>query len=671
MRRFFCLFAFLSLGGFVFSQKIDDNSVLLIVGSDTTTRGDFLKTYSQNQVAGRPAKPSRQDLENYLDLYVNYRMKVAAAKDACYDTNTALRDELMIYRKQLSKPYVMDKDLQEALEQETYRNMQYDVFARHILVSLPLYPSPADTLAAWKKINEARERIMRGDDFSEVAFEYSDDIRRNRKGEKVRTGKEGEIGYFTALSMVYPIEHAVYSMKVGELSGPIRSRYGYHVVQLLDKKPALGKVTFAHILAVTNPADSTGGTETRAKARIDSAYAALQSGQSFGEVAKRFSDDRYSAEKGGFVGSFAVNRMIPEVIAQFYGLEKDQYSKPFPNRFGWQIVYLMDKEGVPSEGDALEQIRYGIEKDMERSSIPFKAFLDRKLEASAWTWDKKALADVKAYYQTLPSLKMIPKDSSENPGFFSRTILIFENQNFTIWEFLQTADGLTTNVKQVNDFVNWFKAMQDEFLHSAALRHELSLLESKHPDFAKLMGEYRDGVYLFDINNRKVWAKALYDTAGLQTFFQNNRDRYVCPEKAVAVVISYDVTRVETKDMAKFAKKVFKQGLGAGQIQVLADGKFGKKTVQVDSAAFASGENVFLDNMPWKPGLSGDVLSGTTRKAFVILDKVEPGRPYRLDEVRGTVISDYQAYLEQEWLKELRAKYKVDINEDVFESLFR
>lgn len=670
MRTFFCALALAVFGGISFAQKINDDSVLLIIGTDTTTRGDFLRTYAQNLVAGRPADPSREDLEDYLDLYINFRMKVAAAKDARYDTVSAIGNELAVYRKQLAQPYLLDAGVQEQLEEETYEHMQYDVAARHILVALPVYSSPADTLAALKKIREAREKIMAGEDFHQVAFEYSDDVRTNRAGEKIRTGMEGELGYSTALSMVYPIEKTLYSLKVGEVSQPVRSRYGYHVIQLVDKKPALGKVTFSHILVVPARLDSTGEAEQAAKARIDSAYDALSKGTAFETAAKKYSDDKYSAANGGYVGSFAVNRMVPEVIAQFYSLDKGRFSKPFRSRYGWHIVFLHDKTGVPSGQQAIDQIRYAIEHDIERNQIPVKAFLDKKLQNSHWEWDEDVLSELKEYYKSLPSVKIIPKDSLSDPEFFSREILRFEDMDDCVWAFIKIADKITTDARQVGDFDTWFQEMQDEFLYSLALRHEMSLLEGKHPEFARLMEEYRDGVYLFDINNRRVWAKALYDTVGLEQYFEANRSRYNRPARAAAMVMEYDVRSVNTSKMAKFAKKAFKKNLNATQIQALADKEFGEKMVRVDSASFAAGENVFLDNMPWETGLSKDLISGTTKKAFVILQAVEPSRPYELSEIRGTVITDYQGYLEEEWIKELRARYEPILDAEVFRSMY-
>ena len=672
MKRICSILALVLAAGisFSFAQKIDDNSVLVVVGNDTTTRGEFMRIYSQNLSGQASENPSRAELQTYLSLYVHFRMKVLDAREAGYDTVQAIQEELHAYSSQLAKPYVMDTKVMEQLEKESLENLQYDICARQIRVAMPLYPTPEDTLEAYRKIVEAREKLMKGEDFGEVALEYSDEIRTDRHGRKIRTGREGLMGYFTTTQVYYLLEQALYSMKVGEISQPIRTKYGYHVVQLLDKKPTLGKVTISHILVPVFSRDSA--MEALAKARIDSAYEMLISGYDFGEVAMKYSADQQSVARGGKLGTMSVNRITAEEASVLYTLREGEFSKPFRGRYGWQIVQLDAKTGMPNHIDALALVRYNIETGLDRGHLPYEAFVEKKLKTAHWKWDEKVIKEVQEYLRGLGSLRKLPRQAPENDPFFHKTVLRFEDFNYSVWDFLSLIIKETPSDDKVNNQVNWFNAMRKEALTDAALRHEYTILEKKHPDYAKQMNEYRDGVYLFEISNRKVWSKALTDTAGLEEYFEAHRDKYICPAKAKAKVMMYDVSMVDTRDVEKLAQKAYDKKMNQREIQMMFDKKYkGNRLVKVDSAAYAPGENVFVDNTAWTVGFTKNIMSGTSRKAYVIIDELVPSRPYELSEVSGVVMNDYQGYLDWKWIEELHGKYRTKVNEEVFNTLFK
>lgn len=670
MKKTFIILALVWAAGISFAQKIDDNSVLVVVGDDTTTRGEFMRLYSQNLSGQASEHPSRAELQTYLSLYIHFRMKVLAAREAGYDTVQAIEEELNAYSSQLAKPYVMDTNVLKRLEKEALENLQYDVCARQIRVSLPLYPTPEDTLAAYNKIVEAREKLMQGEDFSDVALEYSDEIRTDRKGRKIRTGREGVMGYFTATQVNYLLEEAVYSMKVGEISQPVRTKYGYHLLQLLDKRPTLGKVTISHILVPVYARDSAA--EAFAKARIDSAYDMLVSGYDFGEVSMRYSADQQAVMRGGKLGTMGVNRITAEEAYVLYTLREGEFSKPFRGRYGWQIIQLDAKTGMLDDIDALALVRYNLETGIDRGHLPYIAFVDRKLKTAHWTWNEKVVKEVQEYLRGLGSLKKVPRHMPEGVAFFNRTVLRFEDFDFSVWDFISLILKETPSDDKVNNRENWFNAMRTEALRAAALRHEYTVLEKKYPDYAKQMREYRDGVYLFEVSNRKVWSKALTDTAGLEEYFETHRDKYVCPPKAKAKVMMYDVSMVDTRDVEKLAQKAFDRKMNQREIQMMFDKKYkGNRLVKVDSADYAPGENVFVDNTGWTVGFTKNIMSGTSRKAFVIIDEVVPSRPYELSEISGIVMNDYQGYLDRKWVDELHSKYRTKVDEDVFNTLLK
>ncbi|MCH5244209.1 MAG: peptidylprolyl isomerase [Lentimicrobiaceae bacterium] len=665
MKRLF-LCCLLLVGAMVGSraQKINDNSILLIIGSDTTTRGEFYKSYTQNAKKGKTLD-SKTDLENYLQLYINFRLKIEAAKDAGYDTIRLLQEEFGNYRLQFAKPYLQDQELAEELYKEAYDRMLYNIGARHILFAVDKYAKPADTQAAYEKSLEVRQKLMDGADFCDMVIQYSSEYRRPKNMLLAqKTGYEGLLPYITGMSMVYPFEKALYNLKVGEISMPVRTRYGYHLIQMLEKRPALGRVKFRHIMAMGIPGD----TAQRALAKINAIYDSLQAGAKFSHMAAQYSEDRSSAPRGGEVVLNKLDRMYPEVIQQLFSLKEGEYSKPFPSRSGWHIVQLEEKTGVEPYEEVRSSIVYTFDNDQERGMIPVAAKQKELLAQTNWKINQNVWKEVLKYLPDTVSGDKLPKDSMANPKLFGKTLLVYEGKDVSVWQFMKLARQLTRR-DVVLDPKAWSEVMLKNFLGSQATVYELSILEQKYPDFAAMMKEYRDGIYLFDINNRTVWGKAADDTVGLQEYYESHKSKYFSPAKAVATVFEYNVAKIDTKEVRKLMQKAYKENWTLNKLKTEASKLFRPSDFRVDSMQYLQGKNKFVDKVEWKPGLSSDLLSGTDSKAFVWIHEVIEPRQYTLDDVRGTVITDYQGKLEKEWIKKLRDTYKVTINQDVFNSL--
>ncbi|MCM1170275.1 MAG: peptidyl-prolyl cis-trans isomerase, partial [Bacteroides sp.] len=504
-----------------------------------------------------------------------------------------------------------------------------------------------------------------GADFCDMVIRYSSEYRRP-KGNffPLKTGYEGRLPYITGMSMVYPFEKAVYNLKVGEISMPVRTCYGYHLIQMLDKRPALGKVRFKHIMVMFKPGD----TLEQAMKKINEVYDSLQAGGDFSRLAALYSEDPSSARRGGEVTLTKLDRMYPEVIEQFFSLKTGAYSKPFRSRIGWHIVQLEEKAGVEDYEDMRSVIVYSFDNDPERGMLSMKAKQKELLAQAKWKVNQDVWKEVlKSLPDTVRAGKM-PQDSMENPKLFGKTLLVYEGEDVPVWAFMKMAkQGLRKDV--IVDVKAWANDMFEYFLGAQAIIYELSILEQKYPDFAAMMKEYRDGIYLFDINNHKVWGKAVDDTVGQQAYYDEHKSRYFSPAKAIATVFTYNVAKIETKKVRALMQKAYKGHWTFDRLKAEAVDMFGESNIRVDSMAYLKGKNYFVDKVEWKPGLSGDLISGTDSKAFVwIHDVIEP-RQYSLEEVKGTVITDYQGYLEDEWIKELKRTYKVTLNRDVFESL--
>lgn len=671
MKKTFLFLSALCLGGFLRAQDITDNSVLMIVGQDTVTRGGFCKAYLQNSMKGEAL--DREKMEEYLQLYADFRMKVEAAKDAGYDTVALLQKEFTYYKEQLEKPYLMDTNVRNAIYEELYGFMQHELRIRYVMLHLPYYyMAPEDTLAAYEKLMDVRRQLLDGADFADMVIQYCDEYKlRTRNQPRPKLGFEGEIGYVTAFDLDYNLEKAIHNLEVGEISMPVRNQYGYYLIQLMDKKPAMGMISASHILKVPVFNDSVAFSPEQLEEEIMRVYDTLQAGMNFEDAAYEFSDDTYSSRNGGSLGkAFASSQMIPEFVAELYNLAPGQYSKPFKSRYGWHIARLNSKSGVGTYEENRSRIMAEVERSPMLSRKPFHAFQDKLLQEHEWKMDQKVLAELRRSLPDTVRKSTLPQDSMENPVLFAKTVMVYDGKPEAAWGLMDLARNLLNRQDFVFATDQWFDEMVKEFQRAVALRRENAHLEQKYPEFKALLEEYRDGLYLFDISNKNVWAKAVMDSSGLETYYEAHKNEYMKPGKAVAMVFVFD-EGLKAAKVGKMVATADKEGWTEQEAKAAFNKKFGDWNVLVDSAVYGHGENAFVDKVEWKTGLSEVVENDEGRRAFVLFKEIIPEAPAPLDEVRGLVVSDYQGYLEKEWVKELRSRYPVRIFQDVFESIFQ
>ena len=650
------------------AQSSLDNEILLIIGNDTTTVGEFKRMHEKNAKQTQ-AVSYQQSLRDYMQLYANFRLKVKAAQDAGYDTVKRIQEELHNYRVQAAEPYMMDAELKERLVKEAYEHTNYDIHARHILFAVEENAHPEDTLEAYKLAMAVRDSLLKGADFAEMAYRHSDEVTRRRKrGPVAFTGREGDLGYFTAFGMVYPFEKAVYNMKVGEISKPVRTRFGYHIIQLLDRQKALGKVSIAHILVKETAADTTEGAKAAVKDKIDEAYYRLQQGDAFEATARKYSEDAATADKGGLLAEFTVNRMMPEVVKMVYGLRPNTYSRPFKTRVGWQIIYLYNTTGVDDLETLRPDIEYRINRERDlRAEMPLQSFANRLMKE----YHMKENHDVLDFFlKTLLSDDLLKGRwvfDSTNPAY-NKTLFVYDGKNVPLRElgrYVAEKQRGGTGTKE-----NLGRGLYNSYKNTYAFQDELLKLDKKYPDFKELMNEYRDGIYLFEMMNEQVWSKASLDTVGLIKFYEANKANYKWPSKADAVMMVYDVRDVDSDKLNKWAEKAYSSGkTDIEQLRTEADKKFGAGKVKIEEGTYAPGENMFLNRVPWKEGFYGNLLSGESLKACTMIRAILPERQKKLEEARGLVITDYQAYLDNEWIKTLRTRYPVLIDETLLRKL--
>ena len=484
----------LSCSSIVFAQK--KSKVLVTIDGEKTTVADFKRIYEKNldAIDNEEAK----DVQKNLDLFINYKLKVKEAYDIKLDTLASYVKEMETYRDQLSAPYMQDSSYINKLVKDAYYRTKNEVKAKHILIKTPENASPKDTLDAYEKIIKIRNRIIKGEDFEAVAVETSDDPSTRDDARSGRPGNKGNLGYFSAFRMVYPFEDAAYTTKVGEISEPFRTRFGYHILKVDSLRASKGEVEVAHILI--------DDTSSKGEEIANEVYKKLQNDEQFPALARQYSSDVGTKSKGGKLRPFGSGVMVSSFEDAAFGLQKEgEYSKPFKTRFGWHIVQLIKKLPIASfpelEGELKSKVRSG-----DRAQLSQKAVVN-KLKKK---YTIKENEEAKAIFE-MANIKSISKDSLQS------IILSINDKNFTQEQFVDF-------LKSKRD-ISVFQVFED-FKDSEILTYYKDNLEKLEPEFAYTLQEYKDGLLLFELMQQKIWEKSSKDTLGLKNFFEANLSNY-------------------------------------------------------------------------------------------------------------------------------------------------
>jgi peptidyl-prolyl cis-trans isomerase SurA len=632
----------------VFAQSNKD-AVLMTVGGSKITVGEFENVYHKNN--NKEATNDAKSLSDYVDLFVNFKLKVKEAEEMGLDTAKSFKDELAGYRKQLAQPYLTDKDVNEKLLQETYNRLQEDIHASHILVKVSENALPKDTLVAYNKIMEYRKRILKGEDFAKVAKESA------ANGDPSAKENGGDLGYFTALQMVYPFESVAFNTKVGEISMPVRSRYGYHIIKVLDRRKAQGEVMVAHIMVKTAP-NMTVEDSLNAFTKITEIHNKLKAGAKFDELAQQFSDDKASAKKGGELPWFGTGKMPLEFEKVSFGLaNKGDYSEPMKTKYGWHIIKLIDRRGLASFEDMKNELKGKVTKDSRsqagRVSLIAKVKADNKFKENLKMRDE--------FYKVVDTTLFEglwdgSKASKLNKPMFNIGDKVYTQTDFANYIKSHQSKRPKADIPMV---INQFYR---QFVDESVVAYEESHLDQKYPEFKALMQEYRDGILLFELTDEKVWSKAVKDTTGSKEFYEKNKSNYMWEERADASVYTCSDDKIAKQVRALLKKK-------KSEKDIMAEvNKNSQLNLQVETKLFNKGENEFVDKN-WNPGISADIKSKDNKTVIVVVNKLLKPEPKSYLDAKGMVTADYQNYLEKEWLETLKKKYPVTIDKNVLSTV--
>lgn len=658
---FILLLLFLSLTGALSAQQSLDKKVLMQVGNEKVTVKEFMDVFTKNNVQNELI--DKKSIDEYLELFINYKLKVQEARAQKLDTAASFVNELSGYRKQLAKPYFTDPDVTEQLVREAYDRMLWDIRASHILIMVDKNAPAEDTLKAWNKAMDLRNKALAGADFGQLAAEYSDDpSARDREAipnqRSFRPGNKGDLGFFNVFDMVYPFESGAYNTPVGQVSMPLRSDFGYHLIKVESRTPASGQIEAAHIYFAVNP---EAGEEELAdkKQKADFVYKKILDGMSFEEAVKEYSEDRGSAMRDGMLSKFAVNRIVPEFVAAIKKMQPGEVSAPVRTIYGWHIIKLHGMEKPGTFEDEAPRLRERVSRD-NRAQLSEEAVIRRiKTEAGYKLNDKNLNQFIASLDSTLiqGSFSAKPFENSKTPLF-----KLGKNQ-YTLAQFAKHIEDAQVPQQNLRPEV-YGTQLFNEFVTKTVLDYEDARLEKRYPEFATLMKEYHDGILLFELMDRMVWTKAVKDTLGLQAFYDENKQNYMWKDRVAATIIT-----VNAADEVAAVEKIVREANGEEQLR-LAIQESELKNVRIQPGRFEQGDNRYVDQTTWAVGSVGRFDSEADRNTvFVRINELIPAHPKALEEARGIITSDYQNQLEKLWVDELRAKYPVRVNKKVLAQL--
>lgn len=626
-----------------FAQDPDEKILMTVDGRDVQA-GEFIRMYNKSF-----DPVSKTDLNDYLEQFIAFKLKVADAIEQGYDTTRAYREELNGYRNQLAQSYLTDSDIKEKLLRKAYQRSLSEVKASHILVSCAPDALPEDTLKAYKKAMDIRERIAMGEAFEQVAKATSDD--------KSVLVNNGNLGYFTVFQMITPFEEAAYTLKPGIVSMPVRTPYGYHIIKVYDRRPSKGKIRVAHIMKAAPPG-SDEQVVKKAEKSINEIYTRLTNGESFSKLASESSDHRESAANGGELNWFGTGEIITDFSEAAFAIkDTGEYTKPVRSVYGFHIIKLLDRKAPGS----FEESKSYLESKLNQSnliSLGKKSFIEKlkkeynyKLNPAIHNW----------FVNNTDTLIIRGISKFTRDNFPSGNVYSFANKHLSAKDFADYLEkrGFMVNTDNPGFYID---TSIESILSDDIMKYENSILEQKYPDFRYLMNEFHDGILLFDISSRNVWNKAQEDSAGLQDYYSKNKNNFLSKKN-----IEGNIYTLKKSDGTKRLSSAYKKYSRKSNTDTRMKAKFnlnGDSLLTITEGKWFTGDDPEIDGVKWTTGTHSFTKNGYP--SLLVIKKVIEPEPLPFKEVQAETISGYQEWLTVEWIKQLKKKYAVKIDNAVF-----
>ena len=621
--------------------------VLMTVGENEVTKSEFEQIFFKNY---KKETVSKEDLDEYMILYKKFKLKVTEAESLGLDTAQKFVKELQGYQEQLARPYLVDTVRFGELIKEAHQRSLKEVRASHIMVKISSDARPQDTLAAYNRALEIKKKLNDGADFVTLAKgrNGSDDPSAQQNG--------GDLGYFTVFAMVYPFESAAFKMKVGEISNPVRSRYGYHIIKKTDEREARGEIKCAHIMIKTEK-----GKEKQnqvAKEKGEEIYKLLESGANFEELAKKYSDDKKSGANGGVLPWFGTGRMVKEFEDAAFSITKDgEFIEPIKTAYGWHIIKRIEVKKPDDFEKSKNYLKNKIQKD-SRANVTKKSFISKLKKDYKFKDYSNDL--FKTLYTEIDSSIFSGEWTKNNVTKTSQILFKLDGKKYSLGEFISHLEAKQRR-QEPSELKKYVDTKYKNYIDQKIIEVEKSHLKEKYPiKYGALLKEYRDGILLFELMDEKVWSKAVKDTSGLKNYYENNKDQFVWDERADA-----EIYACSNEKNAKQVKALLDEDETPDKVMSMVN-EGTQLNVQLDKGLFEYKQKEILAGL--NKGVSRIIEKEGTYYVVRINDVKEKSTK-ELDEAKGVITSKYQEYLESTWLKELEGKYQIKVNEKVLYSI--
>ena len=661
--KLFVLASFIMPAFLANAQSNLDKQVLMTIGNQDITVKEFCDVYYKNNLKSDVIE--KKTVDEYLDLYTTFRMKVMEAERLQLDTSAKFQKELAGYRKQLAKPFMSSDDITEELIEEAYQRKLKDIRASHILIRCDKNALPSDTLKAYNKAMDIRKKaLVKGADFAALADLYSEDP--SAKGMKAsndgpaRPGNHGDLGYFTVFDMVYPFETGAYNTKEGEISMPVRSDFGYHIIKVQSITDAVGTIQAAHIF-LQLPFDASEEDVNAMKQKADNIYNELmeKNGKNWVDKVRQYTDDKGTIARDGALSPFTVSRIVPEFIEVCKSLEIGQIAKPVRTSYGFHIIKLLGKSGVDTFEKEKQALAERIEKDMRSKKSEEMVLKQVKNEYKFKQNDK----NLEAFMATVDSTILNKTYEPSKKANMNATLFSLEGKPTKVSDFVEYIKKNMTMQKFATPATYAYQ-LYENFSNGVVLDYADAHLEDKYPEFKALVQEYKDGILLFDLMDKEVWNKAVIDTLGLEEFHQRNASKYMWEQRAYATIIT--ITKPESLPKVK---ALLDNGVELDSLRKVVD-RDSIPAVFVRRGYYQKGDNNFVDQTEWKAGVRNEIPSTVDQSTTIVcIREIRNPEQKTLKEARGLVTSDYQVELEQKWVHSLKERYPVKINEKILDKV--
>lgn len=644
MKKLFLLFVFSGFTIIAFSQT------LFTYGNSAVDKAEFIRAYNKNKTA---VSDKEKALREYLDLYIKFKLKVKAANELKLDTLPQLVYDAQSFRSQIEQSYLNNDKVVDDLLTEAFNRSQKDLRVFHYFVAVDTSMKVADTLKAFKAIYEAYNILNNENpDLSKLSSTSS-------------PIKQSDLGFITAFSLPYEYENIVYSLKPGHVSKPFRSKSGWHIFKLVEERKPVGKWKIGQIL-ISFPPNPSQEEKKHFKDRADTVYSLLLKGEDFGKLARQFSDDKITYTNNGELPEFGTGKYDPSFEKEIFALTKDgEISKPFESQYGYHIVKRLSQTPVPkdmNDPSYLFDLKQRLQQD---SRINYAKDLFTKEILKRLNFKKASIVSTKDIYRFADSAIANPKIPTSNIAKFpiaAKVLATFTNNKLTGKEWLDFVRMYKGNSEFYQGEDN--SILLEKFFTTSVTDNYKKNLENYNPEFKYQMEEFRDGNVLFEIMERNIWGKASSDTIGLKNYYTQNKNKYLWEASANIILFSCGDKTTADNARATLLKSADWRSVAGTSSHIQADsGRYELSQLPI---------KIDLKNIT--PGSISTVVVNPTdgTAGFIKLINLYPaGMQRNFEEARGLVINDYQNILEDKWISELKKKYPVKINEDVFQSLLK